>query len=301
MRVFVTGASGFIGGSVAVRLVQAGHAVRGLARNPIKAEELRSLGVDPVLGDLGDAELLTTEAGRADAVVNAADSDHRGAVDTLVEALAGTGKALVHTSGSSVVGDDARGEPSDAVFTDESPVEPTPDKAARVAIDRHVVAAANRGLRSVVLCNSLIYGWGLGPHRESIQIPDLVRQARRSGVPRHVGRGLNVWSTVHVEDVADLYLLALDKAPAGSFVFVENGEASFRDMTDAIGRALGLGEAQPWSISEAVAEWGYERAVYALGSNSRVRSRRARELGWAPRHASVLDWIASDLTLQAQA
>jgi len=157
MKIFVTGAGGYIGGSVAARLVQAGHKVRGLVRDPAKADALRRLGIDAVLGNLEDGALLAMEARRAEAVVNAADSDHRGAVDVLVEALAGSGKDLLHTSGSSVVGDDARGEPSDKVFDDDSPVEPTPEKAARVAIDRHVIAAAERGVRSVVLCNSLIY------------------------------------------------------------------------------------------------------------------------------------------------
>ncbi len=295
MKVFVTGASGYIGGSVAVGLAGGGHEVRGLVRNPANAERLRQLGIEPVLGELGDRELLAAEARAADAVVNAADSDHRGAVEVLVEALAGSDKALLHTSGSSIVGDDARGELSDAVFDDSASITPTTDKAARVGIDRHVTDAALRGVRSVVLCNSLIYGWGLGPHKESIQIPDLVRQARASGVPRHVGRGLNIWSTVHTEDVAALYLLALDKAPAGTFMFVENGEASFREMTNAIGRALGLGEAQPWPIEDAIEQWGYERAVYALGSNSRVRGLRARQLGWSPRHHSVIDWITDHL------
>jgi len=299
MKIFVTGAGGYIGGSVSVRLVQAGHEVRGLVRDPAKADALRRLGIDPVLGSLQDGALLAMEARRAEAVVNAADSDHRGAVEALVDALAGSGKVLLHTSGSSVVGDDARGEPSDAVFDDDSAIEPTPDKAARVAIDRCVIEAAERGVRSVVLCNSLIYGHGLGPHKESIQVPALVRQARKSGVPRHVGRGLNIWSTVHVEDVADLYLLALHRAPAGTFMFVENGEASFRDIANAIGRALGLGLAQPWPIESAIAEWGYERAVYALGSNSRVRALRARELGWSPAHRSVLDWIDSESASEA--
>ena len=78
-------------------------------------------------------------------------------------------------------------------------------------------------------------------------------------------------------------------------MFVENGEASFRDMVGAIGRRLGLGEAQPWPIEDAIREWGPDRATYALGSNSRVRGRRARALGWAPRHASVLDWIAREM------
>lgn len=295
MEVFVTGAAGYIGGSVAARLVEAGHAVRGLVRSPEKAEAVRAFGIEPVPGDLNHRDLLAAEARRADGVVNAASSDHRGAVEALVEALAGSGKPLLHTSGSSIVGDDARGEFSDKVFEEDTPVAPTGGRAARVAIDRFVVGAADRGVRSAVLCNTLIYGRGLGPHEDSIQIPALARQAKKSGVPRHVGRGLNVWSAVHVEDVADLYRLVLENPEARGFMFVENGEASFRDIVAAIGRRLGLGEPQPWPIEDAIREWGPDRATYALGSNSRVRGRRARALGWAPRHSSVSEWIAREM------
>lgn len=144
----------------------------------------------------------------------------------------------------------------------------------------------------------LIYGRGLGPQEHSIQIPALIRQARRSGLPRHVGPGLNIWSTVHIEDVADLHRLVLERAAPGTFMFVmfvENGEASFGDMVGAIGRALGLGDAQAWRFEDAVSEWGFQRAAYSLGSNSRVRARRARALGWSPKHASLLDWVAREL------
>jgi nucleoside-diphosphate-sugar epimerase len=127
-------------------------------------------------------------------------------------------------------------------------------------------------------------------------LPALASQARKSGIARHVGRGLNIWSNVHIDDVAELYLLALEKAPAGSFLFAENGEASFREMVGAISERLGTGAAQPWPVEDAVKEWGFERAVYALGSNSRVRGRQTRALtGWAPQHESVLAWISSEL------
>jgi nucleoside-diphosphate-sugar epimerase len=143
----------------------------------------------------------------------------------------------------------------------------------------------------------LIYGQGLGLHPDSVQLPALAEQARRSGIARTIGRGLNIWSHAHVEDVADLYLLALDKAPAGSFYFVENGEASFRDMAAGIASALRLGPAQSWTVNEAIAVWGYQRAVFSLGSNCRVRAGRARrELGWRPQHASVTGWISESLT-----
>ncbi|NSC19782.1 NAD-dependent epimerase/dehydratase family protein [Streptomyces albus subsp. chlorinus] len=303
MRIFVTGASGYIGGSVALQLVRAGHEVTGLVRSKEKAAALERLGITPVVGTLDDAEALVASARAADGVVNAADSDHRGAVETLVHALTGTGKVLLHTSGSSIVGDDARGETAAERVFEEADVasgsgwEPEPDKAARVAIDRLVLDAATQGVRAVVLCNSLIYGHGRGPSRDSVQIPRLVRQARRSGVARHIGAGRNIWSTVHLDDVTDLYVSALENAAPGSFCFVENGEASFAEITRAVADALDLGPAQPWDIDSAIDEWGHEPAVYALGSNSRVRGALARaEWGWRPRHASVTDWVRSRLT-----
>ncbi|WP_407519540.1 NAD-dependent epimerase/dehydratase family protein [Methylobacterium oryzisoli] len=295
MNVFVTGASGYIGGSVAARLAAEGCAVRGLIRNADRAAELRAHGIEPVIGVLDDSALLEAEACRADAVVNAADSDHRGAVEALLGGLAGSGKRFIHTSGSSLVGDEALGEPSDAVFTETTAATPHPDKRARVALNATITGAAP-SVHTVVLCNSMVYGKHLGPTAESVQIPPLVALARECGVARHIGRGLNRWSTVHVADMVDLYLLALAKAPAGSFYFVENGEASFKEITDAIGEVLALGPSEDWDPQEAVARWGRARAVFSLGSNSRVRADKAkRELGWRPVRTSVTRYILTDM------
>ncbi|MBB2169713.1 NAD-dependent epimerase/dehydratase family protein [Gluconacetobacter aggeris] len=300
MKIFVTGASGYIGGSVAALLASKGHAVRGLIRSPAKAESVRAKGIEPVIGTLDDAALLRAEAAAADAVINAADSDHQGAVEALLAGLAGTGKPFIHTSGTSLVGDEAMGEPSEAIFTEETPVKPEPDKKHRVALNRLIMEAAP-GVRTIVLCNSLIYGDTLGAPAQSVQIPPLVAQAQESGIARYIGRGLNIWSNVHIADMADLYLLALEKAPAGSFYYVENGEAAFGDLVRAIAKALGLGEAQSWPAEEAIARWGRELAVFALGSNSRVRAGKARsELGWAPTHTSVLEWVKTGLNQQGQ-
>ncbi|MDC3956489.1 NAD-dependent epimerase/dehydratase family protein [Polyangium jinanense] len=295
MKIFVTGASGYIGGSVAARLASLGHVVRGLVRSAAKVEGVRAKGIDPVLGTLDDAALLTAEAKAADAVINAADSDHEGAAIALLAGLAGSGKPFLHTSGTSLVGDEAMGEPSSAIFTEETQVVPEPDKEHRVALNKRIVEAAP-GVRTVVLCNSLIYGHTLGPPAQSVQIPPLCAQAKESGIPRYIGRGLNIWSNVHIADMTELYLLALEKAPAGSFYYVENGEASFGDLVRAIGKALGLGAAESWPADQAIARWGRELAVFALGSNSRVRSEKARrELGWNPQHGSVIDWVTNDM------
>jgi nucleoside-diphosphate-sugar epimerase len=294
MKVFVTGAAGYIGGSIAAALVKAGHEVIGLVRQPAQLEEVKKIGVTGLLGALDDRALLIAQAQAADAVINAASSDNRVAVEALVEALTGSGKVLLHTSGSSIVGDASGGEGTDKIYYEDRLPAPTADKAARVAIDNLVLDAASKGVRSAVLCNTLIYGHGALP-RDSVQLPRLLKQARKSGIVRHVGPGRNIWSNVHIDDVVDLYLLALEKTEAGAFYFVESGEAAFRDMSAAIARALGLGAAQDWPLEEAIKEWGYEMASYGLGSNSRVRGARARQLGWQPHRPPVLDWIANDM------
>jgi nucleoside-diphosphate-sugar epimerase len=297
LNIFITGANGFIGGSIAAGLVRAGHHVTGLIRKPEQAAELERLGITPVIGSLDDRELLIAQAQSADAVINAASSDHRGAVEALIEGLAGSNKPFLHTSGSSIVGDASGGEAgAAAIYHEDSLPEPTADKAARVAIDRLVLDAAKRGIRSAVLCNTLIYGHGAIKGSASVQLPRLIRQAQKSGVVRHVGSGGNIWSNVHIDDVVELYRLALEKTPAGTFYFVESGEASFREMSAAIADALGLGAPQDWPLEEAKNEWGYEMASYGLGSNSRVRGTRARELlGWTPKRTSVIDWIKQDM------
>ena len=165
----------------------------------------------------------------------------------------GSGKTLIQTSGSSVVGTYDNGEASERVFDEDTPFTPEPEKAMRVAIDQSVLAAAQDGVRSIVIRPTLIYGRGIGVSATSIQLPKLIDVARKAGVPRHVGRGLNIWSNVHIADVADLYLLALDKAPAGSLFYAENGEANFKSVAQSIGRMLGLGDqTQDWPIGEAV-------------------------------------------------
>ena len=123
-----------------------------------------------------------------------------------------------------------------------------------------------------------------------------MRQAKASGVARYIGRGLNRWSNVHIADVAALYVLAIAKAPAGTFMYVESGEESFAAIVEAIAGRLDLGAARSWSAEEAIAFWGRNMAVFSLGSNSRMRGKAAADLGWSPRRRSVTDWIADELT-----
>jgi nucleoside-diphosphate-sugar epimerase len=296
MKVFITGATGYIGGSIAEALAASGHAVSGLVRDKEKAEYLQSRNIFPILGELDDSEILGAAANVADVIINTANSDHRGAVDAILKAIVGTGKTFIHNSGSSVVADDAYGEPSDKVFDEETEFEPLPPKVARVDLDRIVRSAARDNIRSVVICPTMIYGRGSGFHKSSSQIPSLIAQAKKDGVARYFGRGSNRWSNVHISDVVALYLLAIERAKPGDFFFVENGEENIKNIAEEIGRQLGFGQAaQSWAREDAEREWS-KGAVFSLASNSRVIAAKARrELEWQPRINNVIASIAEEI------
>jgi nucleoside-diphosphate-sugar epimerase len=292
MKVFCTGASGYIGGSVAAHLVVAGHQVTGLVRSQEKADAVRARGIQPLPGTLDDAERLAQAAHAADLIVNAASADHTGAVVALLDALAGSGKPFIHTSGSSIVGTRARGHRSEAIFDENTPVTPTPARTVRVALNERILSYRDKGCRPVIICPSLIYGLGHGVEPHSTQVPLLIDLAKKRGCAAHAGPGENIWSNVHIDDLLTLYALAIEKAPAGSFFFAENGENSLREVCDSINRMLGYaGPPMAMSMQEAASEWGEGTAEDTMASNSRVRAVRARQLGWKPKARSLIEEI----------
>jgi len=293
MKIFITGASGYIGGSVAAALMAAGHQLSGLARSSETAAALATLGIEPVRGAIDDTEALAKAAYDADVTVNAANAGHRAAVETMLKALAGTRKTFLHTGGSSIVGTRARGELVEKMFDEDTPFTPTPQRAPRVEIDKLVRGAKSDGIRSIVIAPSLIYGLGHGLNPHSIQVPWLIKLAKKFGVAKHIGSGENRWANVHIDDLMALYVLAIEHAPAGAFYYAENGENSMREVCEAISRMLGQGgRTQSMSVQEAATEWGEGPANDTMGSNSRVRAKRARaELKWQPKARSLIEEI----------
>ena len=294
MKILVIGATGYIGGSIAKTLMAKGYEVFGLSRNSDKMEALSKMGIKPVLGTLEDKKILVQTVQSSDAVINAADSDHRQGIETIIEALRGTGKTFIHTSGSSVIGDDALGEyESPKIYNDDTPFTPIEIRKARADINNLVrIAGVKDGIRAMVITPPMIYGEGLGLSKESDQLPKLIRQSaeKKSGV--YIGKGLNRWSNVHIEDLVNLYVLALEKAPSGAMFFAENGEESLLTIAEAISHTLGFsGKTISWPAELAIAELG-NWARFALGSNSRIRAKHARQLlGWEPKAESILSWI----------
>jgi nucleoside-diphosphate-sugar epimerase len=288
-RAFVLGVTGYIGGSVARRLLREGYQVTGLVRAQEARERIAAQGIQPILGEVEDSTLLSRCAREADVVINAAVMTHRGAVEALVEGLSGTNKTLVHTSGSSIVSEFGEGEFSERIYEDDTPFTPEPAKVESVAINRLVQDSARRGVRGIVICPPMIYGRGTGLKRDSIQVPGMIQWSRAYHAGVYLGRGLNTWSNVHIDDLVELYSLVIERARPGDFFFAEAGEERFLDIATSVSRMLGYGgHTASRPISEAIALFGEDAARYSGASNSRVRAVRARQLGWAPKHTSLL-------------
>jgi nucleoside-diphosphate-sugar epimerase len=294
MRLFITGATGYIGGSVAEKLVASGHHVAGLVRSQDKAASLSARGIEPVIGTLDDAGVLTAAAQAADAVIHAANADHVDSVVTLVTALERSGKLLIHTSGSAIVADHADGEyAATTAFTEDSYFEPVPFRRPRVDMNRYVrQAAIEKGIRSIVICPSMIYGIGRGLKADSDQIPKLIELSKQVGSGVYFGKGRNIYSNVHIDDLVDLYLLVIDKAPGGSFYFAENGHNSFTEIAQMIALSLDFGDKTTSIPIELVVTHYGEAGRLGVASNSYVCATNARRLGWSPQCPSLAEWLA---------
>ncbi|MBN9297403.1 MAG: NAD-dependent epimerase/dehydratase family protein [Filimonas sp.] len=292
-KIFITGATGYIGGAVADYLLKKNYEITALVRNAESAAKLDALGIKTVLGSLQDRPLLQAEALKSDAVIHTADADDTYPVAAFLEALKGTGKTFIHTSGSSLVADDARGQKSDFIYSEDFPLTPVFQKAERVVLNQTIQRAAKDNVRSIVIVPTMIYGEGTGIKKDSIQVPMLMALAKERKVGLHVEAGKNIWSNVHIQDLAELYWLALEKAPAGSYYYAENGEASLEDVATSISRKLGFGgKTESLPLEEAVRLWQFDAAAFGLASNSRVNADKARRmLGWQPKYHSITDNI----------
>ncbi|MEM8710546.1 MAG: SDR family oxidoreductase [Planctomycetota bacterium] len=294
MRVFLTGATGYIGRVITEKLLASGHVVLGLARSDESAEKLRAMGAEVHPGNLDDLDSLKAGAASAEAVIHTAislddfndldttfDKDER-AVEAMLSALEGTDRPFLYTSGSGVLAD------TGPVAVDETvPVDEKGPVARRGALEGAVLQASSRGIRTIVVRPGLVYGRG-GSGFMQLFI-GLAQQARCG---RTIGDGQNVCSVVHVDDLGDLFLLALERGPASAlYNAASEEEPSMLDMASAIGRALGLkGEPSAWPVQEARQALG--PFADGMAANKRISAGKAvSELGWSPHHPGLVEDI----------
>ncbi|MES2808101.1 MAG: SDR family oxidoreductase [Bacteroidota bacterium] len=290
MRVFVTGASGFVGSAVVKELIEAGHEVLGLARNEASAQKLRDAGAEVHLGDLDDLESLKAGAAAADGVIHTAfihdfskykescEID-RGVILTLGEALAGTDKPLVITSGTALV-------KSNPISNELGKPDVSSDIVPRVASEEAAAAIAAKGVNVRVLrLPPSTHGAG-----DYGFVPMLANIAKEKGEAAYIGDGLNLWPAAHRFDAARLYRLALEKGKAGAnyHAVVEQG-IPMRDIATQIGKKLGLPISSK-TKEEAVEYFGW--MVHFAGMHMPSSSQISRdELGWEPTDKGLLDDI----------
>lgn len=288
MKVFVTGASGHIGSALVPELLQNGHSVAGLARSDASAAALEQAGAEVVRGDLDDLDGLRAAAAAADGVIHLAyrhdlmatgEMDRslatdRRAIDAIGDALAGSGKPFVGTTGTLML---TMLGVTDRVGTEDD----AGDAPGRVANENAVVALADRGVRSSVVRLAPTVHSELDLHGF---VPTLIRIARETGVAGYVGDGANHWPAGHTLDSARLYRLALESAPAGQRLHGNDEEGiPFRDIAAAIGEGLGV----PVEPREPE-HFGFLGPL--VGLDNRASSARTRALlGWEPTHPGLLE------------
>lgn len=292
MRIFVTGATGYIGRVLTERALVEGYNVHGLSRNEKGDAQLRALGAIPVRGDLTSLDVLRQQSSEADAVLHLAYIHDWGmdyeeilhidgaAVDALGEPLHGTEKAFVVTSGTAVVAPD----PAGGETTEDSPLSQTFVLKDRIRSERYALRLSEDGVRvSAIRLPPYVYGRG-----GSYFVPVLMQMAAKAGESIYVDDGSLRTSDVHVDDAAMLYLLAA-KAAKASDVFNGTGSTTttLRELAEAIGAALEL-PVRSVSREEAEAQWGQFLTAFVQYENRSSNRKAVQQLAWQPKGIDML-------------
>lgn len=284
MRVFLTGATGYVGSAVLDAALRAGHQVSAVVRDPEKAERVAARGVKPLVGELGRPGKIEEAMAGADAVIHAAWEDSprgvekdRSAIETVLRGLAhGTDRhpTFIYTSGVWILGSTTK--PVD----ETAPVAPTEHVSWRPAHEQIVLEGGTNGIRTIVVRPGIVYGGSRGI------VSDFLKDAL-NGLVRVIGSGKNRWPTVYDRDLAELYMRLLQTPDAhGVYHASDEGDERVNDIVEAIAEHLTQRpDVRHMPMPEARRKLGTYADALAL--DQRVRSPRAKALGWMPTLSSI--------------
>jgi nucleoside-diphosphate-sugar epimerase len=295
-RVFITGVSGYLGSAIATRLVRSGYEVHGLTRNIDRAADLSARGIHPVVGTLSEPDTFLPALKNCDAAIHAAfdpadvANQDRLALDAIrLGALDGRVRQLIYTSGAWVHGDTGG-----RVIDESAPLNPIDLVRWRAAHEDVAVDMVEHDVRVTVLRPGIVYGGSRGI------IGSMFAEAHDHGTVHYAGSGAQYWGVIHRDDVAEAYLRALERATGGERYLLNDGsQFTLRQIAEVIANVTGA-QARPRDPSEVVKQSGlFGRAL--LTSQKIDASKARRELGWTPKHTSLVDeaglldqdWLAS--------
>lgn len=293
-RLFITGGSGYVGSVATEYAIAEGYDVHGLSRSETSDDKLRSLGAVPVRGDLTSLDVLRRESVEADVVIHLATAYKIGigtyedamptdlaAVDAIADGLAGTNKPLVVTSGTL----SAAPDPTGAETTESSPPDTHPINT-RMKVEQHSLALASKGIRVTgVRLAPYVYGRG------GSGVKLFMGMSAKAGCVTCVDGGRNRTTTVHVDDAAQLYMLAAQKGKAGElFNAGAATDVTARQIFDAIAAAIEV-PVRDISHADAEAQIGETFAWFLKAVNRASGAKAVKELGWQPEGMGILDEI----------
>jgi nucleoside-diphosphate-sugar epimerase len=318
-RVFLLG-PGYIGSEILGLIVQEGtYEITTMVRRTAAASEFEKQGIKVIQGTLDDKDIIIEQVSRSDIVIHTATADDLASVESVVQgvenrAKAGQSTIYIHTSGTSLIGDESAGEYlSEKVFQDDKPedIDALPDSAPHRLVDLAIVKARRRlgtAAKLAIMIPPLIYGVS-SQERLSIQLPTMARYSIKHGYAGHIGKGISVWSHVHVKDLARAYVTLLhwlegkDSSDIyeNPYFFCENStELSWGQCAAEIGRVLHQNGRIESAETKAIPRdtyndiFGADFTDVVLGSNSRSRANRLRKLGWQPREKGTLESLRED-------